>query len=282
MNQKRYTEFSEADRQALEPMMKIGLLATANQEGQPHLTLVSSLQANSPTQMVFGQFTEGLSKSYLRERPQAGFLLMTLDRELWRGQAVFSHTASQGPEFDMFNNTPMFRYNAYFGVHTVYYLNLIAHSGRQALPMGRVVAAAVQTMLAKLFTAKPRQAVFNPWTISLMNKLDNLKFLAFIAADGFPTIVPIIQAQAANSEQLIFAAGPYATDLETIPGGATVAVYGMSLDMETVLMRGQYRGLYRTAGIRCGTVIVDWIYNPMPPKPQQIYPRVSVEPVVAF
>jgi hypothetical protein len=27
---------------------------------------------------------------------------------------------------------------------------------------------------------------------------------------------------------------------------------------------------------------VNWVYNPMPPKPQQIYPPVSVEAVTSF
>jgi hypothetical protein len=56
----------------------------------------------------------------------------------------------------------------------------------------------------------------------------------------------------------------------------------MSLQMEDVLMRGEYLGLQRVAGIRCGSVRVNWVYNPMPPKPQQIYPPVRVEPVTSF
>jgi hypothetical protein len=263
-------------------MMKIGLLATVNDRGLPHLTQISSLVASSPSQLVFGQFTEGMSKTYIREQPRVSFLLMTLDRELWRGKAVFTHTASQGPEFEMFNNTPMFRYNAYFGVHTVFYMDLVEHTGRQALPMGRIIAAAIQTLLAKTLTNKQGREVLNPWTVSLMSKLDNLKFLAYIGKDGFPAIVPIIQAQAAGLDNILFASGPYGADLEDVPDGATVAIYGMSLNMETVLMRGRYQGMQRTAGIRCGAARIDWVYSPMPPKPQQIYPQVALEPVTSF
>jgi len=43
----------------------------------------------------------------------------------------------------------MFRYNAYFGVHTVYYLNLLAQTGKAPLPMNRIVFAAIQTMLVR-------------------------------------------------------------------------------------------------------------------------------------
>ena len=277
-----YTSFSEKDIQALEPTMKVGMLATVNDEGLPHLTLISSLRANAPSQMTYGQFTEGLSKGYIRRHPQAGWLVMTLDRQLWRGKARFTHTAQGGPEFEWFNNTPMFRYNAYFGVHTVYYMDLVGQSGRQALPMGQVVVAAVQTMLARAVSRKRASAqVLNLWTRTLMNKLDNLKFLSYVGADGYPLVIPVIQAQAAGAGHILFSAGAYKHDLEAIPPGAAVAVFGMSLDMEDVLLRGEWR-TERIGGARCGVVNVTWVYNPMPPKPQQIYPELPLEPITTF
>jgi hypothetical protein len=280
----RWTDtFSEADIQALAPVMKVGLLATVTPDGLPHLTLISSLQASAPRQMIWGQFVEGLSKQYVRENPKAGFLVMTLDREVWRGKATFTHTANQGPEFEMYNNTPMFRYNAYFGIHTVYYMDLVAQSGRQALPMGRIVVAAIQTLLARtLSRRRPVNEVLNDWTRGLINKLDNLKFLAYIGADDHPLIIPAIQAQAADAERIVFSLGAYGDDLAAIPEGATVAVFGMSLDMVDVLMRGEFQGLQRMAGVRCGSIRVNWVYNPMPPKPQQIYPPVALEAVTTF
>ena len=277
------TRFSPEEIEAFRPTMKIGLVATLNDEGLPHLTLLSSLQANSPTQLIWGQFSEGMSKAHVQRDPRVGWLIMTLDRQLWRGKATFTHTATQGPEFEMYNNTPMFRYNAYFGVHTVFFLDLVAHTGRQPLPMGRVVLAAVQTMLARaISSSRGEKPVLNLWTQQLMNKLDNLKFLAYAGPDGYPVIVPAIQAMAGGSEEVIYSTGAYGEELGAIPEGATVAVFGMSLQMEDVLMRGKYLGLERRAGIRSGSVRVNWVYSPMPPKPQQIYPPVSVEPVTSF
>ena len=277
------TTFSPEEIDAFSPTMKIGLLATVNQDGLPHLTLISSLQANSPTQMIWGQFTEGQSKKHVRLEPKVGWLIMTLDRQLWRGTATFTHTAKQGPEFEMYNNTPMFRYNAYFGVHTVFFMDLLEHAGRQPLPMGRVVFAAIQTMVARALSAgRAQEPVLNLWTRQLMNKLDNLKFLSYVGPDGYPVVVPVIQAMAAGSEQIIYSTSAFRDDLLAVPQGATVAVFGMSLQMEDVLMRGEYQGLRTTAGIRCGSVRVDWVYNPMPPKPQQIYPQIKVEPVTTF
>ena len=283
MTKQLLTAFSEDDVQALSAEMKVGLLATVNPEGLPHLTMLSSLQANAPTQMTFGQFTEGTSKQFIRQKPKVGWLVMTLDKQVWRGTANFTHTASQGPESEMYNNTPMFRYNAYFGVHTVYYLDLVAHSGRQVLPMGRVVWAAVQTMVAKTLSGRRNVTdVLNPWTRALMNKLDNLKFVAYVGDDGYPQVIPAIQAQADDAEHVLFSTGAYGDDLAAIPAGATVAVFGMSLQMEDVLLRGEFEGVRRVGGVRCGCVRVDWVYSPMPPKPRQIYPPLALEPVTAF
>src|SRR5512147_3053757 len=92
--------FSEEEMQAFEPAMKIGLLATINPQGQPHLTLISSLKAGSLATVTFGQFIEGLSKQYVRENPNTAFLIMTLDRQLWRGKARWTHAETSGSDFD--------------------------------------------------------------------------------------------------------------------------------------------------------------------------------------
>jgi hypothetical protein len=278
-----FTTFSEEDLKSTQPAMKIGLLATVNPQGLPHVTLLSSLMGCAPAQMSFGQFTEGNSKAHLLSSPKVGFLVMSLDRNLWRGKAVFTHTAKEGPEYDYYNNVPMFRYNAYFGVHTVYYLDIISHSGKEALPMQRIILAAIQSMLARSIGRKPgRQTVLNPWTQSFLNKLDNLKFLAYVGSDGHPVIIPAIQTQSLDKQHLLFSTSVYTNELEAIPVGASLAVFGMALTMEDVLLRGTYQGIRKVGGVRAGIVEVEWVYNPMPPIPGQIYPAVKLEKVTRF
>jgi hypothetical protein len=275
--------FSESDIKSFEPEMKVGLLATINEEGLPHVTLLSSLCASSPTELVFGQFSEGLSKVNVRKNPKAGFLILTLDRNNWRGKANFTHTERSGKEFDIFNNMPMFRYNAYFGIHTVYYFDLMEQYGKEPLPMGSVVQAALKTMLAKMLSPKKRRAdILNLWTRQLIDKISNLKFLAYIAEDGYPTVIPVIQAQTSGTENVIFAASAFKEDIKAIPANTTVAIFCMSFDMEDVLLRGTYQGIKRIGGVQCGSIIVDWVYSPMPPKPEQIYPEIRLDAVTTF
>jgi hypothetical protein len=277
------TSFSETDIQNTQPAMKVGLLATVTPEGMPHVTLISSLMACAPAQLCFGQFTEGKSKQHILINPKVGFLIMGLDKNLWRGKAIFTHAMKSGAEYDYYNNVPMFRYNAYFGVHTVYYLDLISHTGKIPLPMNRIIFAAVQTMLARTLGSKPgKQSVLNSWTRSFVNKIDNLKFLSYINSDGFPVIIPAIQTQSLGSQYVLFSTSVYTQELQAIPSGIPLAVFNMALTMEDVLLRGKYLGIHRLGGVKAGVVKVDWVYNPMPPVPGQVYPPVELKAVKQF
>ena len=264
--------FSPQEIEAFKPMMKIGLLATVTPEGLPHITLLSTLKAEDGKTLTWGQFTEGMSFQHVHENPNIGWLIMTLDKDLWRGRGLFTHTEKSGKAFDWYNEVPMFRYNAYFGIHTVYYMDLVKHTGKQPLPMPAIILAAVKTIIAKHFFRKTDTKVLNPWTKSLFNKLDNLKFLAFISQDGFPDLIPVIQAQSAGHQHLIFSTGAFTQEIRAIPKDAPLALFGLSLDMTDVLTRGRYQGLRWVGPHRCGVMEIDWVYNPMPPVPQQIYP----------
>ena len=282
MNQS-LTAFSPEDILSTQPAMKIGLLVTVTPAGLPHVTLISSLMACAPQQLAFGQFTEGFSKQHILNNPKTGFLIMSLDKNIWRGKATFTHSTKEGLEYDYFNNVPMFRYNAYFGIHTVYYLDLLSHTGKEPLPMNRIIFAAIQTMLARTLGHKPGKAeVLNPWTRLFLNKLDNLKFIAWVGEDGYPSIIPAIQSQSLDRQHILFSTSVYADELKAIPTGADVAVFSMALTMEDVLLRGKYLGIRRLAGIKAGVVKVDWVYNPMPPVPGQIYPPVKLQTVEKF
>lgn len=275
--------FCAEDIKAHEAEMKVGLVATVDPQGYPHITLLSTLRAYSPTGMVWGQFAEGLSKDNITRNPHTGWLILTLDKQLWRGKAKFTHTAISGPEYEFFNNTVLFRYNAYFGIHKAYYMDLIEQSGRQDLPMSQIVLAEIKSIIAKtLAPGRFEKPVLNDWTRALINKLDNLKFLAYVDADGYPVIIPLIQAQTDGRGGVVFSAGAYTEDIRRIPVGCQVSFFCMSFSMQDVVIRGRYNGLARRAGLLCGSLDAEWVYSPMPPVAGQVYPPVELQPVTEF
>jgi hypothetical protein len=275
--------FESGDMGAFEAEAKVGLLATVNPEGSPHISLIASMQAKEPTRLIWGQFSEGQSKVHVKQNPHVGFLIMTLDRNLWRGKALWTHAETEGDDYEMYNQKPMFRYNAYFGIHTVHFMDLVETYGKEGLPLARIVLASLATKAAKDGAKSPEaERVLKPWAEGLFNRLDTLKFIGYVDEEGFPKIVPVIQCQAAGSRRLAFSPLAYRDELARIRQGTQVAVFGMTMQMEDVLVRGTFRGYDRVRFQRLGVIELEWVYNSMPPTPGQIYPPVDLKPEVNF
>ena len=180
--------FNENDMKAFEPENKIGLLATVNQNGLPHITLITTLKAKTPNQMFWGQFSEGQSKKNLQNNPKAAFLIMNQERQLWRGKVNWTHLAKEGKDYESFNNLPMWRYNAYFGIHTIHYMDLVETTEQQSLPLASIVRSSLLTKFAKSAAAQKgsNETRMNNWTQDLFNRLDAIKFLSYVSEDGHP------------------------------------------------------------------------------------------------
>ena len=280
---KKNKAFAQEDLAAFEPEAKVGLLVTINTEGLPHLTLITSLQARDTETLLFGQFAEGRSKKHVTTSPQTGFLIMTLDRKLWRGKARWTHKRTDGPEYEIYNDIPMFRYNAYFGINTVHYLDLVETYGEEKLPMAKILPAAMTTRLAKGAAATPSdERILKPFAENLFNQLDALKFIAYVGEDGFPIIIPAIQCQASDSRRIVFSALPFYDELQAIQAGTCVAIMAINLKMQSVLVRGTFQGFHKYRFTTMGVLDIEWVYNSMPPSHGQIYPEVPLDAVTDF
>jgi hypothetical protein len=275
--------FTEAEFVAFAPAEKIGLVASINPENRVHVTLITSIMAAGPDCLTIGQFCMGRSKWHMQNNPNIAFLVMSLDRKMWRGKARWTHKRFEGPEYEFYNNLPMFRYNAYFGINTVHYLDPVEISGPEVLPMARIVPAAMLTRLAKGAARTGNgQRILKPFGEDLFNRMDALKFIAYLGDDGFPVLTPAIQCQACDSRRLVFSTLAYPTELRTIRPGTNLAVFCLNLKMQSVLVRGTFKGFSRLRMMPMGLIDIEWVYNSMPPCHEQIYPPVDLEPVTVF
>ena len=280
---KTKTSFSEQEMHAFEPAEKIGLVACVNPDGQPHISLITSIMASRPDQLTLGEFCKGLSKQYIRENPNIAFLIMTMDKKMWRGRARWTHLKQDGPEYERYNKIPMFRYNAYFGINTVHYLDLIETTGSEELPLPRIILSALLTKLAKSAAATGVQKrILKPFAEDLINKLDSLKFIAYVGQNEFPVIIPAVQCQTVDSRRLAFSPIAFKDELTQISKGTPVAVFGLTMGMEDVLIRGTFQGYRRKRGIKLGSIDIEWVYNSMPPAHGQIYPEIELQAVTDF
>lgn len=275
--------FGAADMKEFEPEAKVGLISTINSEGLPHITLITALQAKNSKQLIWGQFTEGISKKNVARNPNTAFLIMTMDKSFWRGKAIYTHKAKEGEDYEMFNRKPMFRYNSYFGIHTVYYMDLVETYGRESLPIAKIVMSSLLTMASRSRAkANLSDPILKPWAYKVFNRLDSLKFLSYIGDDGFPILIPLIQCQASDSRRLAFSPFAYGDELLSLESGKEVAIFALTMDMEDILIRGIFQGFKRYNAVKLGTVDIDWVYNSMPPKQGQIYPVEEIRPIVNF
>lgn len=275
--------FSESDMKAFAPSEKVGIISTVTPEGLPHMSLLTSVMATTPTQLTIGEFCQGLSKAYMTQTGKTGFAILTLDKKIWRGKALWTHFKKEGREYEVYNSQPMFRYNTYFGINTVHYLDLKETTAGAPLPLAAIIPSALLTKIAKSRAAQHREKkALSFFGETLFNRLDSLKFLSFIDRDGFPVIIPVIQCQASDSNRLAFYPGAFSDELRQLEPGMTVAVFCLTMQMEDVLVRGVFNGYNRYRGIRLGTLDIDWVYNSMPPNHGQIYPPVPLEAVVNF
>ena len=141
--------FTDDEIAALKPNEKIALVATINYEGLPHVTLLTSLLALDDTHMALGEFSKGLSKEYFKKNNSIGFLILTMAMDMWRGKALYTHSAQEGAEYEMFNEFPMFRYNTYFGINTVHFFDLMQANEKERLPLGAIARATIATLISK-------------------------------------------------------------------------------------------------------------------------------------
>lgn len=271
--------FDASVREKLTTDNKIGLIAMLDKDGTPHVVFINTLMALDENTLAWGQFIQGFSKRLLPESKNAAFLALTPQMELWRGKAVYDHCEKSGDVFELFNNKPLFRYNSYFGIESAHLMKLQSITETEKLSMADIAAGAVLSRAAAPFArGKDERGAMNAATMSLYKQLAGLKFIAYEDSDGFPWIVPCIQAAPAGRDKLVFSSHPYGGELTTIPKGARVAVFFASMQMQNVMVKGVFEGFERRGGVKAGVVGIDLVYNPMPPESNVIYPR---EPLVA-
>lgn len=261
-------KIKEVDKKDFENCYKIALVAMFDDEDDIHIALYSSLMNKGDDKFIFGEFVIGESKRYIHEKPKTGFLIMSVSREFWTGKMKFTHFATEGEDYVKLNEQPLFRFNTYMGVHKVHYADLIDISERTKLDMGGIVKNALKVLIRKSsIKGDVKKPALKPWAQKFLSKIDTLMFIGFEDEDGYPVLVPVIQAQAVSPSRIVLTRKPYADILKNLKDGQRVAIYGASLDMDAVLVKGTYHDYKKDLGY----VDIDKVYNTVPPKHGRIF-----------
>ena len=278
------SEISEEGIEFTQPDIMLKLISTIDDRGWPHITLISSNRAISKEKIVWGAFTEGTSKKYVKKRPKQGIFYMNTEMpfKFLQVKADFSHTTKEGKDLEHFNQTQLMRYFTYVRVHTAYYNDVVAATPVRDLPLFGIVKGIVKDIIgkggAKTKLAEKRLNVIGyklfavPIAVRVISYID--------PTDGYPTMIPAIQLQAADRNRLVFPPSILKEDLYQIPVGLKVAVFGMNFDFYNQVVKGTFTGFKKFRGIKFGVIEIEEIYNSTPPITEVIYPKIESVPKV--
>ena len=276
--------FTPYDIEKLAPLEKLGLFATVNHEGLPHITFMNSLMPVQERVLTLGQFIVGNSKWFIQNNPKISFfMLSTHEKKMWTGKALWTHKKYSGPELETYKNMDMQRYNAYFPINLVHYFDLVETTRAMNLPILNMLIASFLTKYAGP-GAKTGIAdkILTPYALSLFSNLMTMKFVSFIKEDGFPCLIPFVQCMNSDSRRIVFYPNALKGDKNDLTPGMDIAVFCLKVSLESVLVRGKFAGYKRYRGVNLGIIDLNWVYNSMAPNAGQIYPEIKLEPVIDF
>ena len=259
--------------------VKYALVGIMNEEGYPHVNLLTSLEAKNDHEMMFGRNYYGRTKLLMEEKKDCGFLIMSLEKELWTGKMRYTSTESSGDDKVYYNEKPKNRYNAYYPVNDVLHFDLLeVADGKVDMSAYAESAKKCAPLAADYVSGSGEDPLTGP-ALEMASSPTCAKFLAYEGADGFPRLIPLMQAVIAGEDRFIFSPQPNAEDVADIPTGAKVTVHCLQLNN---LQGVQFRGIYQGIKDEIGVIDVKQAYNPMPPCPRIIYPRKPLEAVTEF
>jgi hypothetical protein len=276
-------EFSQDVMEFTQPDIMLKLISTIDERGWPHITMISSNRVISKNQLVWGAFTEGLSKKYVKSNPKQGILYMTAEMpfKFVQVKADFDHITSEGEDLEHFNESDLMRYFTYVRVHTAYYNKLIKTTSIRDLPLFGIVMGILKNMIGKgAAKTKLDEQRLNVIGYNLFKAPIAVRAISYIDTDGYPVIIPCIQLQAADHNRLVFPPSVLKDDLIKIPSNSKVAVFGMNFDFANQLVKGTYLGFKKFRGIKFGVIEIEEIYNSAPPIVGKIYPEIETIPKI--
>jgi hypothetical protein len=174
------------------------------------------------------------------------------------------------------------RYFTYVRTHTAYYNKIVAVTPIRNLPLFGIVKGIIKDIIGKGGArTKLDEKRLNVIGYKLFAVPIAVRVISYIdPEDGYPTMIPAIQLQAADRNRLVFPPSVLKEDLNRIPVGSKVAVFGMNFEFYNQLVKGTFTGFKKFRGIKFGVIEIEEIYNSTPPVPRIIYPPLEAIPKV--
>jgi hypothetical protein len=250
--------FSSSDVEELQSKTKIGLLATISQGGFPHISLVPTITITSREIVMLQSLHPNLVNEHLQALQKMGFLILTTDKFMWRGKALY---VGEKKVEDTSNIPSVSKTDTWLAVE----VQVVETHGKERL---RLLPIVVSSLLTKLASSGLRstmgEPILEPWAQKLFNKADSLKFASYITDTGYPIIVPLFHGLARDAQAIDFTLHVYQGELASLKSSQKIALFTLATDLEQILVRGTFQGYTRNRLIRLGTIHLEWIQKLVP------------------
>ena len=258
------------------PEIMAKLIATIDEDEGLRITMIANNRAINNEFVKWGQFTEGISKKNILKNPKQAILFMTAEMpfNFLQIKADYDYCSTEAVDAEEFNQTDLMRYNVYMRVYKTYF-NKIKEAGkiRNISLLGIIKGIIVNLFGKRKFKTGKIEERLPKFGMKLFNGPIFPKFIAYIdPKDGYPIIIPCFQARAIEHKTIIFPLTQFKQDLKMIPEDVKVAVFVMDFELETLMVKGSYKGIKNNRGI----IDIEQVYNSMPPKAGYIYPELDV------
>jgi hypothetical protein len=276
---------SEEEISFTQPDIMLKLVSTVDDKGWPHITMISSNRLIGNKELVWGQFTEGSSKEFVKKNPKQGIFYMTAEMpfKYLQVKADFSHTTNEGEDLELFNKSNLMRYFTYVRVHTAYYNTIKAIKKVRNLPLSGVIIGILKNIIGKGGAkTKLKEERLNIIGYNLFKAPIAVRVISYIdPEDLYPLMIPCLQLQAADHNRLVFPLSVAKKDLFNIPENTKVAVFGMNFEFANQVVKGTFIGIKKFRGIKFGVIEIEEVYNGAPPLIGTIYPKIQTTPKIS-
>jgi len=275
---------SEEEIRFTQPDIMLKLVSTVDDRGWPHITMISSNRLIGNKELVWGQFTEGSSKEFVKKNPKQGIFYMTAEMpfKYLQVKANFSHTTIEGEDLEHFNKSNLMRYFTYVRVHTAYYNTIKAITKVRNLPLSGVIVGILKNIIGKgAAKTKLPEKRLNIIGFNLFKAPIAVRVISYIdPEDLYPLMIPCLQLQAADHNRLVFPLSIAKKDLIKIPENTKIAVFGMNFEFANQVVKGTFIGFKKFRGIKLGVIEIEEVYNGAPPLIGTIYPEIQTTPKI--
>jgi len=255
--------------EALQGIMTPKFLATASKDGVPNVVPLVSFTDIDEKTLAFAELMTWKTRKNLEENPRICVGVFTEDLHIWIIKARLREYVDTGPILERLNQGEMYRYNAYMGIRRAGVCDALEVTGVHRLKklgvLREYLAAKLTHPLAAL--GSKRRGKMPVQVMEKFNRLEAVKFLAFVREDGYPTMVSTQSMQPTGSAKLIFNFGSFGREFSRLTPGTQVAATVLTADPVSYQVKGSFEGASGVLVGKIGRIAVREVYSACPPVP---------------